>query len=264
MKALLYPFAALALICAFERVHAATPDVSSETAQRLAALEKGFQEAADREAGAAFKASMETVNKSYAAAVDRALAVAMQAGKTDDALALRDERKRIEKGDPMPPEGVAESGEVASLRKTYRTALKQQEAVRAMKVIPLFDKYTQALGALAVELTKAGKLDDAAGVKAVADEVAKARASGNVSSSTSFAAGTRRLTGLERSFTNSLGMKFVPVPGTKVMFCIHETRRKDYAVYAAASGRMSDAWAKPVRDGTPVGTGSDDEPVVLV
>jgi len=36
-------------------------------------------------------------------------------------------------------------------------------------------------------------------------------------------------------FTNSLGMKFVPVPGTKVMFCIHETRNADYAAYAEPS-----------------------------
>jgi len=33
-------------------------------------------------------------------------------------------------------------------------------------------------------------------------------------------------------FVNSLGMKFVPVPGTDVLFCIHETRKQDYAAYA--------------------------------
>jgi len=36
-------------------------------------------------------------------------------------------------------------------------------------------------------------------------------------------------------FVNTLGMKFVPVPGTKVMFCIHETRNADYAAYAESS-----------------------------
>ena len=37
------------------------------------------------------------------------------------------------------------------------------------------------------------------------------------------------------AFINTLGMPFVPVPGTDVQFCIWETRVKDYAEYAAAN-----------------------------
>ena len=37
-------------------------------------------------------------------------------------------------------------------------------------------------------------------------------------------------------FVNTLGMKFAPVPGTEVQFCIWETRVQDYAAYAKASG----------------------------
>ena len=48
-----------------------------------------------------------------------------------------------------------------------------------------------------------------------------------------------------KQFTNTLGMKFVPVPGTEVAFCIWETRVKDYAAYAAANAGVDGSWKKP-------------------
>lgn len=42
--------------------------------------------------------------------------------------------------------------------------------------------------------------------------------------------------------TNSLGMVFVPVPGTAAQFCIWHTRVQDYAVFAAATNHE---WPKP-------------------
>ena len=55
----------------------------------------------------------------------------------------------------------------------------------------------------------------------------------------------------ERPFVNSLGMKFVPVPGTKVLFCTTITRIQDYNVYAAATGvsPASKDWWKLQRPG---------------
>jgi len=48
-----------------------------------------------------------------------------------------------------------------------------------------------------------------------------------------------------KAFTNTLGMKFVPVPGTDVQFSIWETRVKDYAAYAAANAGVDGNWKKP-------------------
>ncbi len=50
------------------------------------------------------------------------------------------------------------------------------------------------------------------------------------------------LTIMAEAFTNALGMKFVPVPGTKVLMCIHETRNKEYAAYAAESRGVDGKW----------------------
>jgi len=46
----------------------------------------------------------------------------------------------------------------------------------------------------------------------------------------------------EHPFVNGLGMRFVPVPGTNVLFSVWETRVKDYQGFCDATGR---SWEKP-------------------
>ena len=48
-----------------------------------------------------------------------------------------------------------------------------------------------------------------------------------------------------RAWKNSLGMVFVPVPGTKVLFCVWKTRVRDYAAYAQANPGVDSSWKKP-------------------
>jgi formylglycine-generating enzyme required for sulfatase activity len=68
-------------------------------------------------------------------------------------------------------------------------------------------------------------------------------------------------------FVNSLGMRFVPVVnyqgGKKVLFSVWETRRQDYAAYAAASSGVDPSWKNTEYQGQTVGHG-EDHPVVSV
>ncbi|MFO1482822.1 MAG: bifunctional serine/threonine-protein kinase/formylglycine-generating enzyme family protein [Verrucomicrobiaceae bacterium] len=68
----------------------------------------------------------------------------------------------------------------------------------------------------------------------------------------------------EKPFVNSLGMKFVPVPGTKVLFSIWLTRVQDYAEYARERNHIvNGAWVMQSKEGVPVSRESD-YPVVGV
>lgn len=50
------------------------------------------------------------------------------------------------------------------------------------------------------------------------------------------------------SFENKLGMKFVAIPGTDILMCVHETRNKDYAAYVAETKGVDMSWEKPKFD----------------
>ena len=64
-------------------------------------------------------------------------------------------------------------------------------------------------------------------------------------------------------FTNTLGMKFVPVPGTTVRFCVWETRKQDYAAFAKAQSGVDSTWENPKFKEQPVSF-APSHPVVNV
>ena len=65
----------------------------------------------------------------------------------------------------------------------------------------------------------------------------------------------------EEPFTNSLGMKFVPIRGTNDFMSIWETRVQDYAAYAAENSGVDDEWEDYQFGGVKQGP---DHPVVNV
>jgi len=59
-------------------------------------------------------------------------------------------------------------------------------------------------------------------------------------------------------------MIFVPVPGTDVLFCIHETRWKDYAEYSAANPGIAESWKNQTLDGVALTERPEEHPVCWV
>jgi len=68
----------------------------------------------------------------------------------------------------------------------------------------------------------------------------------------------------EAPFENSLGMKFVPVPGTRVLFCIHETRRRDYEAYAKRNRDIHTGWKNRTVAGFTIQDDPEEHPVTNV
>jgi formylglycine-generating enzyme required for sulfatase activity len=64
-------------------------------------------------------------------------------------------------------------------------------------------------------------------------------------------------------YENSLGMRFVAVPGTEVKFSIWETRMKDFQAFAEANTNVHRSWENPIFGGVQV-TPGPDHPVVNV
>lgn len=68
----------------------------------------------------------------------------------------------------------------------------------------------------------------------------------------------------DQPYVNSLGMKFVPVPGTDVLFCIHETRYKDYAAYARENPRTDSEWKNQTQLDFSITDQPESHPVILM
>ena len=193
------------------------------------------------------------------------------AGDLDGALAAKAELDRLSAHQALSDEQrKAMNLALQALRASYDAALKGYDDEAAKQNAALLQKLLADLEALEKRITTTGDLDKALRVKAekeriaaegtkaqpapITPEVKVAPVQGAGAEPPMMKFGNVQIAGAtkERPFENSLGMKFVPVPGTEVLFCIWETRVKDYAVYAAAN-QVNDEWTRQQKDGVPVG-----------
>jgi formylglycine-generating enzyme required for sulfatase activity len=211
---------------------------------------------------------LEDLNKYYLGGIERAIAAEKSAGRLDGILALVAEQRAVadaaaakaagsqsassRSAVPQSDDETTPSG-LKALRTTYRAQFAKLVADRAASLKTLTDPLEKRLAMLETELTKANRVPDAKAVRAYREALAELGGGNSL-----------EVTEVTREGgTNSLGMKFVSVPGTNVLFCIHETRRQDYDAYANQAPGVDSSWMNQQRNGTPCGH-EDNHPVVGV
>ncbi|MCB1062548.1 MAG: SUMF1/EgtB/PvdO family nonheme iron enzyme, partial [Verrucomicrobiae bacterium] len=168
---------------------------------------------------------------------------------------------------PDLPEGSPEP--LVVLRQTWTT---ESGKIRATLDAAL----QQSLQALETELTRARDFENAQTVLAYRESLATPAFTAAAASATPSAPSVPEPsdsaatdTDLARAtkeapFENSLGMKFVPVPETDVLFCIHEVRYRDYAEYAKSADNIVPNWKNQTHDGFTIKDSPEDHPMVYV
>ncbi len=231
------------LLALLNTVHAAPPP-------ELIALQQQYEFLVAERVTTPFGTGMEALNAKFLIALNNAGEEAKKAGKLPEALAIEEDKKLISSKQPLPEQDdettPASLGKLHAVYRLESAKLAQQRTAAHAALLP---PYAAKLKELESTLTKGDRL-------AEAKEVMQYREG--------LGLGTAVVpTMVGNEFTNSLGMKFVSVPGTKVSFCIHETRKADYAAYAAENSGVDGSWKNQSKDGFPAGA-DDTHPVVGV
>ncbi len=211
------------------------PKPLSEIEKWLMQVEAIYQPKWQIEVVAPYEGGLDDLKKTTLSALDAQIASASRAARLHDALAFRNERQRIGSDQGVSADDSdSPPAPLKTLRATWRSQSARLETERRQHAQTLFAQYDKVLATNQAALTQRQRLDDALQLQQRRDALAKEWLG---PPPVKPATATK-----ERPFVNSLGMKFVPVPGTNVLFCIHETRRRDYAPYSAEIAGVDDSW----------------------
>ena len=188
------------------------------TIPELAALQQQLTKLQAERVTAAFEADVAKLNSGYLGGLDREVAKERAAGRLDGVLALEAEKKHITDKQPLPvTDATGTSSTLKNLRSIYREAHAKLEAARITNSKTLTDSLVLRLQSLESELTKQNRIADAKVVHEYREKLSAPEI--NVAFS------------ITNPFINSMGMKFVPVPSTEVLFCTTLTRGNDYNAF---------------------------------
>lgn len=253
----------------------------------LTTLDREFQQAHSGNAVSVFEAEVAKLKANCHNALEREAAKERAAGRLDSAQALHAEMYLLQMMKPVPSTDEVNGNDVVhNLRHIYRGAHAKLEADRLANLRTLAAPCLARLKTMEAAYTQQGAASDA---KLVRDYTAYVEAAQSGKPATPpvmpnlvqvvpsleaapripanvqppAGSGLRVASDGTHAYLNSLGMKFVAVNGTDVLFCIHETRRAGYAAYAEAEHPADAAWTSATYGGMPAG-GQDEHPVVAV
>ena len=246
----------------------------------LAALDAQFIKLQAERVTAPFEADLAKLNAGYLGGIGKKIAEEKAAGHLDGVLALEAEQKLITDKQPVPETDDDKTpASLKALRVICRDAYAKLTATRAANLKLLTDPLDKRLAQMETDFTKADRLADAKTVRGYR-EVLKESSPGLQSAiaAQTPATGEPPQSGLKPGatlapaatlalkddITNTLGMKFLPVKGTEVLFCIHEVRYSDYAAYAAESPGVDGSWKDQTCDGYALSENKDNHPVMKV
>lgn len=226
--------------------------------ERAEVLNTAFEDELARTVISPYDDGIKVLRIRYRDALEEGMKKAANRANLDESLSLKNEIAFIDGGSDVPKKD--ESGvnaNVIRMRTIWRREAAKLEINREARRKVLVAEYDAKFREIEEALTKALKLDDAKIVREKREAIAKTIALAIVSNPI-----PAQPANANQGYTNSLGMKFVPVPGTSVLFCIHETRKQDYAVFAKQTKQTSTGWEKPEFHGLRIS--SDNHPVVGV
>ena len=245
----------------------------------LAALDAQFIALQKERVTAPFESDLAKLNAGYLGGIGKKIAEEKAAGHLDGILALEAEQKLITDKQPVPERDDDKTpASLAALRGIYREAFAKLAATRAANLKLLTDPLDKRLAQMESDFAKTDRLADAKTVRGYREVLGEQSGplsplSGapSVADATKPAQGTVRTTlapaamlAAKDGITNTLGMKFLPVKGTDVLFCIHETRYSDYAAYVAETPGIDGTWKNQSYDGYALTERKEEHPVTQV
>ena len=241
-------FVTLAIVIGASLLGHAETQGTPEITKHLGELRAAYDLFVDAHVMKPFETDVAILDAKYSKAIGSAGESAANKGAAEVVAAVRAEQTRIVNGGDLPENDAALPVSFRPLRATYRTELAKLVQERDVNMRDALKRYDTALGQYQAQLAQTQDLDTAMSVRTLREDLAARGA----------------VVPQKGAVINSLGMKFVPVKGTKVLFCVHHTRHADYAVYAAEVPGVAPIWKSQNFHGFAITSHADDCPVVTV